>query len=521
LSEGGFACVLLDVRGCFQSGGEFLHSEKEDGVDTLGWLARQDWCNGRVGLIGLSLTTIRELLTAADPPPAGIEVRAIVNLVGAIDVHSGFYEGGALVLHWALPWAVMMSPQWMGRLGSWQALPWAELFRHLPLAGVTERTAAVDVWRLAMERPLADESWRKLDARPRLPGLRAPVLHLSGWYDNSLSHVLQAHEILAAPDNGQEPVEQSIVLGPWDHQTIFFSLLGGGAQRTELGALAAIDLLPVVLGWFRRWLAPEPPAEPPAERLPRALIYVMEAETWLELDRFPPAEAQAESWYLTSRGHANTAQGDGVLLRQAPETAGTDRFVYDPADPVPTTGGAIWPFQTQGLTPGPADQRAVEERPDVLVYTSDALDEDLLQAGAAAVELWAATPGPDTDFTAKLVDVAPDGSARLVQDGILRCRFAAGTEERLLEPGRRYCWTIALGSIAHCFRAGHRLRLEISSSNFPKYDRNLNTDCPVHTGSAGVPREQTVFHGGEAASRLLLSAAPVSLLATHRWTGAG
>jgi putative CocE/NonD family hydrolase len=504
LSEGGFAVVLLDVRGCFQAGGEFLQNEGEDGFDTLAWAGSQDWCNGRIGLIGISLTTIREFLTASQPAPEGVEVRAIVNLGGALHLRSGFYQGGALILHWALPWTVMMSPQWMGRLGGWQRLPWPELFRHLPLAEVTERTSgAVDAWRLAMEKPFDEESWRRVDARRRLGSLQAPVLHVSGWYDNTVEHVLEAYRHLA--------VEQSLVLGPWDHQTLFFALLGSPSDRTELGTLASFDLLSMVLNWFDRWLVGEASGEGP-----RALAYVMEAETWLELDRFPPAEAREESWYLTSRGQANTAEGDGVLLPEKPEAEGMDRFLYDPADPVPTRGGALWPFPAQGLAPGQADQREVELRPDVLVYTSAPLGEDLLLAGAVAVELWAATSGLDTDFTAKLVDVAPAGAARLVCDGIVRCSFAEGP----LEPGRRYRWQIELGSIAHCLRAAHRLRLEVSSSNFPKYDRNLNTGEPLHTGRAGVPSEQTVFHGGDAASRLLLTVAPASLLETRRWKGA-
>ncbi|HEX9940963.1 MAG TPA: CocE/NonD family hydrolase [Thermoanaerobaculia bacterium] len=520
LSEGGFAVLLQDARGRFQSGGEFLHREEEDGQDTLAWLTRQSWCNGRVGLLGISLSSFREFLAASSPSSEGPEIRAIVNFMGAVDIHSAFYHGGALVLHWALPWGVMMNPQWTGRIAAWQKLPWQQLFRHLPLARVTERTSgAVDLWRQVIERPVYDESWRKLDLRHRLSNVRVPVLHLSGWYDNALSQVLKTYATLAVPQDGRAPVPQSLILGPWDHQTIFFSLLGGG-ERTELGALASIELLPLVLDWFGHWFGQE--AEEGGTRLsarhPGALLYVMEAQTWLEFDTFPPP-AREESWYLTSGGKANTAGGDGALVVTAGATEGADRFTYDPADPVPTVGGALWPFQSQGLQPGPADQREVERRADVLVYTSAPLEEDRLVVGIVRTELWAATSAPDTDFTAKLVDVAPDGTARLVQDGILRCRFATGVGESLVEPGRRYRWRIEIGAIAHCFRAGHRLRLDISSSNFPRFDRNLNTAEPIHTGSTGVACEQTVFHGGATASRLLLPILPTSLLTTHRWEG--
>ncbi len=519
LSEGGFATVLQDARGRFQSGGEFLRCEEEDGEDTLAWLARQSWFNGRAGLLGISLSSFREFLAASSPPPAGLEIRAVVNFMGAVDIYSAFYHSGALMLHWALPWGVMMNPQWMGRIAAWQSLPWQELFRHLPLAQVTARTSgAVELWQQVVERPVYDESWRKLDLRERLRDVQAPVLHLSGWYDNALSQVLKAYESLAAPEGGGTPVPQSLILGPWDHQTIFFSLLGG-SQRTELGTLAAIELLPLVLGWFERWMGEEAEPGAPSSALPAVLLYVMAARTWLEFDTFPPPQGREESWYLSSGGSANTAGGDGVLLLAPPETAGTDRFVYDPADPVPTVGGALWPFQSQGLQAGPEDQREVERRADVLVYTSEPLADDRLVVGTLRVELWAATSAPDTDFTAKFVDVAPDGIARIVQDGILRCRFATGAGDDFVAPGRPYRWTLELGATGHCFRAGHRLRLDVSSSNFPKFDRNLNTAEPIHTGSAGVACEQTVFHGGAALSRLLLPVLPISLLTTHRWEG--
>jgi putative CocE/NonD family hydrolase len=374
----------------------------------------------------------------------------------------------------------------------------------------------VDLWRQVIDQPIDDESWRKLDLRDRLQRIQAPVLHLSGWYDNALSQVLKAHEGLSVAADGRAPVPQALVVGPWDHQTIFFSLLGG-SLRTELGALASIELLPLVLNWFRRWMG-EAEAEPGARSsdLPGALLYVMEAQTWLEVDSFPPPGAWEESWYLDSDGHANTAAGDGALVLVPPQVEGADRFVYDPTDPVPTCGGALWPFQAQGLQPGPLDQREVEERPDVLVYTSAPLEEDRLIAGVLRVELWAATSAVDTDFTAKAVDVAPDGTARVVQDGILRCRLATGGDH-LLEPGCRYRWTIEVGATTHCLRAGHRLRLEISSSNFPKFDRNLNTAAPIHTGDAGVACDQIIFHGGMTPSRLLLPLVPTTLMTTHRW----
>jgi putative CocE/NonD family hydrolase len=198
--------------------------------------------------------------------------------------------------------------------------------------------------------------------------------------------------------------------------------------------------------------------------------------------------------------------------------AGCDRFLYDPQDPVPTIGGAIWPFSPLRLKPGQSDQSAVEERGDVLVYSGDPLPEDLTVVGPLEVELWAATSARDTDFTAKLVDVDPSGAARVVQDGVIRGRFHADpAQEGLLELHRPYRFAIDLQAVAYTFRAGHLLRLEISSSNFPKFDRNLNTAADAFSGTASMVARQTVFHGGEMASRLRLPVLPPSALEALRW----
>jgi putative CocE/NonD family hydrolase len=504
LTGRGFAVALLDSRGRHRSGGEFLGSEEQDGADALLWLRRQAWCDGRVGLLGISLSAFQAFLVASAPAPAGIEIRALVNLMGAVDLHSAFYQQGALVMHWAIPWLIMMSGQWMNRAGGWQSLlPWPELFRHLPLADIARRAASeTPLWREFVGRSSYDERWRRFDVRDRLSRIEVPVLHLSGWYDNALEQVLQAYRRLGE----RVPARQSLVVGPWDHQTIFVSLLGSARDRSALGARAPLDLLGLLTGWLERCFSAGSEGSEPAEGAAvsgedDACFYLMGEDSWLASGGFPPAGVELEDWFLAG---AHPAGGGRMLLADAGEP-GSDRFSYDPADPAPTAGGVLWPFSSQGLTPGPADQSEVERRPDVLVYTSEPLARELAIAGAVEAEVWAATSSPDTDFTAKLVDVDRAGAPWLVLDGIVRCRHRDGAGgERLLAPGCVLRLSIPLGSIAHRFAAGHRLRLEISSSNFPKYDRNLNTGLPLHTDRAPAVAQQTIFRGGSHSSRLRL-----------------
>jgi predicted acyl esterase len=540
LTGRGFAVALLDSRGRHRSGGEFLSSEEQDGQDTLLWLRAQPWCDGRVGLLGISLSAFQAFLLASAPAPAGIEIRALVNLMGAVDLHSAFYHQGALVMHWAIPWLIMMSGQWMNRAGGWQSLlPWPELFRHLPLDDIARRAASeTALWREFVGRSRYDEGWRRFDVRERLARIEAPVLHLSGWYDNALEQVLQAYRRL-----GQRvPARQSLVVGPWDHQTIFVSLLGSASERSALGAKAPLDLSAVLTGWLERCFGgAEKEGEGEAEagqeleradedggkageeetrtagadslaRGEGACFYLMGEDSWLASESFPPAGVEVEDWFLDGGGPE-----DGRLVAGSAGAAGERGFSYDPEDPVPTAGGVLWPFSSQGLDPGPADQSGVERRGDVLVYTSAPLAGELAIAGPVEAEVWAATSAPDTDFTAKLVDVDRAGSPWMVLDGIVRCRHREGAGgERLVAPGSVLRLAIPLGSIAHCFGAGHRLRLEVSSSNFPKYDRNLNTGGPLHTDRALAVARQTVFHGGDRPSRLRLTVMPEAVRARCR-----
>jgi putative CocE/NonD family hydrolase len=491
LTQAGFAVVLQDSRGRYQSGGSFdWQREPEDSEDTLTWLGAQRWASGDVGLIGISITGCANFLVASRPAPPGVRIGALVSIVAITDYYSLFYRNGALVQHWALPVSMMMSSPTL----SLPLVEWREVFNYLPLT--TTPTASghhAGLWQRTLAHPTNDEFWQAVTAEPSLDRLRTPVLHLTGWYDFLLGQTLRTYRRIGRGT-------QHLVIGPWDHRTIFASF--SGAARDE-----AAHLMNHVLDWFDRWLRDGAAADLHSPRAAEPVqVFVMEEGVWLGADSFPLPETVFENWYLSSSGAANSASGDGRLDRRCPTETRHDSFTYDPRHPVPTVGGAIWHFPPANLTAGPADQRAIEARDDVLVYTSEPLATDLIVVGPIAVELWASTSAVDTDFTAKLVDVDGDGHARIVQDGIVRAR--AAFEPGTFEPDRPYRFDIDLQAAGRSFKAGHSLRVEIASSNFPKFDRNLNAAAPFGTAEEAVVARQRVFHGGAMASCLRLPVIP-------------
>lgn len=494
LSDRGFCFLAQDCRGRYGSGGSYdLALEEHDAHDTLAWLAAQEWSTPAVALLGVSVSCLSNFRAAARTPPQGVEIAAQVSLMGVLDAHSLFYRGGALVLHWALPWVTLMSPRYGGRSG-WMELPWDELFRRRPLAALAAATGGdEELWRVVVTRPTRGPEWEQVSALDEVGRTTVPTLLLSGWHDFLLGHTLRAFEALRGGGGGR------LVVGDWNHQSLFYSF-----RAAREGETAHLDLLVLVCDWLAARL--DPGAAEAGDDAPPVLCWVYGAGRWIAARSFPPPGARAEAWHVTSGGDARTALGDGRLVRHPPPRAGHDAFVYDPEDPAPTAGGSLWQFDAAGLAPGPADQSAVEERPDVLVYTSDPLPAELTVVGPVRVELWVASSVRDTDFTAKLVDVDPAGIPRIVQDGIQRARYREGTAREVpLEAQRPQRLAVELDATAYRFAAGHRLRLEVSSSNFPRYDPHPNTAGPLHAATGSAVAHQTVFHGGDTPSRLLLT----------------
>jgi putative CocE/NonD family hydrolase len=287
------------------------------------------------------------------------------------------------------------------------------------------------------------------------------------------------------------------VIGPWSH--------GVGRSKVgelDFGSTAAMDLGQLQLKWFDYWLRDR---DTDVEDWPSFQIFVMGENRWRGESEWPLARTQYTPFYLHSGGNASEISGDGVLHRDQPVVEGTDTFVFDPSDPVPTAGGN----NLVGAPAGPFDQTKVEQREDVLVYTTAPLTESVEVTGPVKMILYSASSAKDTDFTAKLVDVHPDGKAYNLCDGIIRARWRRSrSEPELIEPGKAYRYEIDLWVTSNLFKAGHQIRVEISSSNFPRFDRNPNTGNPFGTDTELLSATQTVFHGAERASHILLPVIP-------------
>ncbi len=330
-----------------------------------------------------------------------------------------------------------------------------------------------------------------------------PAFNIGGWYDIFLGGTLR--NFIGMGVHGATPqarTGQQLLVGPWPHGLPRANMAG----EVDFGYRAAplsIDQDRLVLNFFDRWLKGIQRAQTAPVQL-----FAMGPNRWRDENEWPLARTDWRRYYLHSKGRANTAGGDGALATQAPGEEPPDSLVYNPLDPTPTRGGGLCCYPA--VVPGGAfDQTAIESRSDVLVYSTQPLSEDLEVTGPITLTLYASSSAPDTDFTAKLVDVEPDGYARNLTDGIIRARYRESrSDARLLKPGEVYEYTIDLGATCNVFKARHRIRLEISSSNFPRFDRNPNTGHDLFADAETRPALQTVMHRAGYASHLTLPVIP-------------
>jgi hypothetical protein len=487
LEDHGYAVMIEDVRGRYESEGTFepLTQEPADGDDTLNWMARQPWCDGKVGMTGGSYLGIVQWKLALTK---NRHLKAIFPVVsGDDDYRDRFYStGGALKLGNRLLW-MSENLRTPGYLPDFNKFIW-----HLPLrtADVAATGGLSDMFQQALAHPAFDSFWRGISTRERLDQVRIPVFSVGGLFDNFAESDLEAFAALHKISGLNH-----ILIGPWPHN---MSLRFPGV---DFGPDAAVPIGALAIQWFDQWLMGKDTAlvsEAPVR------IFVTGANRWLEAREWPPEHARAVSLYLESGGHANTLSGDGALRDRPPSHAAADRFVFDPRNPTPTRGGSVC-CNPRIFPWGPMDQRPVEQRKDVLVYTTRPLKHDMEAVGPVSATLWVATNCRDTDFTAKLVDVFPDGYARNLTDGILRLRYRNSLEHpELAKPGQLYEISIDAGIVSNVFLKGHRIRVEISSSNFPRFDRNPNTGAAIADEIRLVPANQTVYHGNDHPSRLVL-----------------
>jgi putative CocE/NonD family hydrolase len=475
--ERGYALVLQDTRGRHDSDGIFRAFQQEgpDGDDTLNWIARQPWSDGSVGMVGGSYLGIAQWEVAVRGNP---HLKAIFPTVAGCDAYfDRFYSrGGAMKLAHRL--------SWMAENVRAPGLPEPELksyIWHLPVrtADVAATGQVLEWYREVMEHPVYDNFWRSVSVREKLSRVRVPVFAVGGWYDNYAQSDLEAFGILRSLGR-----QAHVLIGPWGHN------MSERVAGADFGPGASIPIRPYQYQWFDHWLkGKEMPALSPAR------IFVTGVNAWHDEDDWPPADARAMSFFLQTKGR---------LGRDPERKPRFDQFTYNPRNPAPTRGGALC-CNAKLLPPGPLDQRSVESRPDVLVYTGGALKDDVEIAGTVLAQLFVSTSAPDTDFTAKLVDVWPDGTPREITSGILRLRYRNGLDHPVLaRPGETYRITVDAGVAAHVFLRGHRIGVEVSSSNFPRFDRNLNTGRPVERESDMRIAQQTVYYGRVTPSAVVL-----------------
>lgn len=495
--QAGFAVVMQDCRGRFDSDGawEPYINETDDGYDTHEWIGHQPWCNGKIGTFGISYPGFTQTLPATKRSKY---LTALAPIASQQDNYGHIYVDGVLHLHIA-----MFFINVVGRSMQREArglLDQDELYNRLPLSTALDDIADIPFYRDVIKHYTFDDFWKRYSLRNRYGEVAAPALFITGWYDSLLHETLKVFNGWRHKGGSTEArTNTRILIGPWGHQNL------GSAEKfgeIEFGADAARDIVAEQIRWYDRRLKG---VDNGIDREPPISLFVMGENRWRFENEWPLARTQFTNYYLHSHGQAATSNGDGWLDIEKPSEEPPDRFIYDPANPVPS-----WGAQYQNLDrTGPRDRSEIAKRRDVLVYNSRPLATDVEVTGPVTATIYAASSAPDTDFTATLVDVHPDGKAINLCEGIRRARFRESIEmPTSIEPLKIYEYKIDLWDTSNLFKAGHRIRIEISSSNFPRFDRNLNTGAQPGTDTEMAVAHQAIFHNGPNPSHVTLPVIP-------------
>lgn len=501
-AQHGYVAVAEDVRGRYDSQGEFYPwtSEFNDGHDTIEWIGKQPWCDGNVGMAGASYVGYVQWQAAV---MGSRYLKTIVPRVMGHQLHeSPHYQGGAFGLGVNATWSFRTTGRTMQRIDGYQ---WQQLFSTLPLKDFTKvagkSAPQFNDW---LDHPDYDGYWKSLAIEERFEDIKVPAFQIGGWYDLYAAGFFEF--LNGIKKRGGTPAarrNQKLLIGPWVHTACVNPMTVAG--EVDFGKASMVDFMQWELRWMDRWLKG---VKNGVDNEPPLRIFVMGTNEWRDESEWPLARTKFTPYYLHSEGSANSLLGDGTLSIKPPSQEHPDKFSYNPAFPVPTRGGCNC-CNPEIVAWGAYDQRSVEHRNDVLVYTSDPMASDMEVTGPVVVKLHAATDCRDTDFTAKLVDVHPDGYARNLCDGIIRGRYRESTaKQRLLTPGQAYEFTIDLWPTSNVFQKGHRVRVEITSSNFPRFDRNLNTGGRFGHETEMRTANQTVYHDRAHPSHILLPVIP-------------
>ena len=504
----GFVTIFQDVRGRYSSEGEWytFKNESNDGYDSVEWAAALPYSNGKVGMFGASYVGATQMLAAIAHPP---HLAGICPIVTASNYHDGWaYQGGAFEQWFDESWTSGLAQDTFDRAVAHNTnalLGMAKLpLTGYPLFNFPDASASVYSSKALapyfldwLAHPDYDEYWKRWSIEEHYADINVPALTVAAWYDLFLGGSLRNY--VGVRTHGADAARSG--------QRLLVAIGGHSGDGRKIGdvdfgpAAAQFEEDEVTLSWYEYLLqgvqnrfAKEKPVK----------IFVMGRNEWREEDDWPLARAQSTKYFLHSDGGANSLHGSGSLSIASPCKESPDHYVYDPANPAPTVGGPLC-CDSWHLPPGPRDQRPVEAREDVLVYSTPAFTRDTEITGPISLELFAKSTAVDTDFTAKLVDVAPDGFAQNLTEGILRARYRDSQEKStLMNPGQVYKFSIDLWATSNVFLKGHVLRLEVSSSNFPRFDRNLNTGEAQGAGEKFTSATNTIYHDGEHPSALVL-----------------
>ncbi|MBS1786976.1 MAG: CocE/NonD family hydrolase [Acidobacteria bacterium] len=505
LASHGYVVVLQDTRGRFDSGGEFypFKYESEDGYDTIEWAATLENSNGMVGTFGGSYVGATQMLAAIAKPP---HLKAIFPYVTASEYYDGWtYQSGAWMQAFSSTWTTGLAQDTLRRKAAAMS-NMTEWMKQLPvddykLIGQPSASDVAPYFRDWIAHERSDEYWKKWKISDHYSELDIKALHSGGWHDiflkGSIGNYVGMQKSAVTPEARSN---QRLLIGPWAHAA---TSAEGKIGDVTFGKQAVLDMNGTIVKWMDyalKGIKNEFASDSPVR------LFVMGENVWRDEKEFPLARTQYVKGYFHSTKGANSLNGDGALSLEAPGAEKPDTFEYDPANPVPTIGGRLC---CGGTMPGPFSQQPNESREDVLVFSSTPLDHDLEVTGYITVELYAASSAVDTDFTALIADVDQNGYARFLTDGIVRARYRNSTERaEPIEPGKIYKYTIDLWATSNVFKAGHKVRVYISSSNFPRFNRNLNTGEATMHGTKMVKAKQTIYHDAEHPSAIVLPVIP-------------
>jgi putative CocE/NonD family hydrolase len=515
----GYIVIVQDVRGRYTSEGEWypFRHESDDGYDAVEWAAALPSSNGKVGMMGGSYVGATQMLTAIAHPP---HLAGICPVVTASNYHDGWtYQGGALEQWFDQNWTTQLATNTMWRLiaKNTNALLGAPVlplthypaFNYVSLPAGADATAQLAPYYLDwLAHPDYDAYWKQWSIEEHFSDIQVPALHIGGWYDIFLAGTLRNYMGIKAHGGTDEARKGQRLLVQIGGHAGFGRRIGDVEFGDDALKFPSTD---IVLAWYDylfKGVQNEFAAEGSATGGKPVRIFVTGEDTYHRESDWPPPEAKLTRYFLHSGGSANSLRGDGGLSLAPPKKETPDKFTYDPANPMPTIGGSLC-CDAEHYEPGPRDQRASESRNDVLVYSTKPLAENMEVTGPVTLELWARSSAVDTDFTAKLVDVSPGGFAMNLTDGILRMRYRDSQEKpELMNPDQVYKILVDLWATSNVFKKGHIIRLEVSSSNFPRFDRNLNTGADQATSREFVSATNTILHDAEHPSVLWVPVIP-------------